>query len=307
MSNQYSIVGIGRHAKNKIIPFMENTKCKIGPLFSSKKHKYKTYNNIKKFIRLVPKKNIFYISSAPHLHFNQSRIIIKNNFHILCEKPSFIRLDNFNSLKKKIIKKKLFFVEIIIFRYSLLFKYFCRVWNKNKKNIKKIDINFLIPKFNTYGFRKDRYNWLVCLYDIGIYPISLLNLLNIQNYKIFIKNIVYKKNKIIKEISFSIINKNYVFNINIGEDNTYKNNVVLYFKKNKKINFEHFFYGLKKKKKIKYYKKTKIIKDRNCFEAIFKKSKKFWLKRRIQELNYIHKNILFLKKIERKILSYKSN
>ena len=132
-------------------------------------------------------------------------------------------------------------------------------------------------------------------------------MLNIQNYKIFIKNIVYKKNKIIKEISFSIINKNYVFNINIGEDNTYKNNVVLYFKKNKKINFEHFFYGLKKKKKIKYYKKTKIIKDRNCFEAIFKKSKKFWLKRRIQELNYIHKNILFLKKIERKILSYKSN
>ena len=105
-----------------------------------------------------------------------------------------------------------------------------------------------------------------------------------------------------------MIIKNYKheFIINIGENKIYKNNIILYTKKNEKITFDYFFYGIKKNKKISYNNKSKIIKDRNCFEIILKKNKTYWLKNKYKELNSIYKNIVLLKKIEKKISGYQS-
>jgi len=305
MKNNFAIVGVGNHAKKKIIPSIISGKNKILAVFSSQKHFYKTFDKLDSNLNLIPKKTIFYISSPPHAHYKQSKIIVKNNFSILCEKPSFLNIREFFYIKK-ILKKNNFFIEIIIYKYSLLFKYFLNIWKLKKKSISKIEINFLIPGFSGSGFRKNIYNWSTCLYDIGIYPISLLNILNIKNYKISIKKIFYNKNKSIKRIVFIIKNNKYEFIINIGEDKIYKNNIILHDKKNEKITFDYFFYGIKKNKEITYNTKKKIIKDRNCFEIILKKNAGYWIKNKSKKLNSIYKNIVLLKKIEKKILRYQS-
>ena len=137
---------------------VNSTKNKIFAVFSSQKHSYKTINKLDSNLDLIPKETIFYISSPPHAHYEQSKKIVKNNFSILCEKPSFLNLREFFNIKK-ILKKDNFFIEVIIYKYSLLFKHFLNTWKLKKKNISKVEINFLIPKFSSSGFRKNKYKW----------------------------------------------------------------------------------------------------------------------------------------------------
>ena len=60
------------------------------------------------------------------------------------------------------------------------------------------------------------------------------------------------------------------------------------------------------KSPFSFSEKKKIIKDRNCFEIILKKNAGYWIKNKSKELNSIYKNIVLLKKIEKKILRYQS-
>ena len=91
-----------------------------------------------------------------------------------------------------------------------------KYWLNNSKKVSRIEINFLIPNFFKIGFRSNLNDKYLILYDIGIYPISLINILGIKITKIKIINKTVIKNKI-KILIFKLISDKLEILINIGE------------------------------------------------------------------------------------------
>ena len=81
-SNQnYCIVGIGNHAKSKLIPsIMKSGKKIVGIVSRTNKtslRKYKRFKYIDKAIKNLPENTIFVLSTPPSTHFDLIKKLIK--------------------------------------------------------------------------------------------------------------------------------------------------------------------------------------------------------------------------------------
>ena len=139
-----------------------------------------------------------------------------------------------------------------------------------------IDINFCLPELPDNTFRDNNAISSSVVYDIGCYPISLLNDLDITDKIIKIKNIKNLRDYKNECFDIEVRSDNTKFNIKFGINNTYTNNIIIRMFNGEKIKFEPFFYGRKKEKRIVYSntisKKVRVIKDKNLFEEMFKNS-----------------------------------
>ena len=109
-------------------------------------------NEISKKINCVSYENFFqkdydwvYISSIPSKNFEFSKKCLKNGWHVLCEKPSFLSKDNYSEIIKIAKTQKLLFMENYTHtlhpRYSLLKK----ILSNQQSEVKYIDFKFFYP------------------------------------------------------------------------------------------------------------------------------------------------------------------
>lgn len=107
---------------------------------------------ISKKINCVSYENFFqkdydwvYISSIPSKNFEFSKKCLKNGWHVLCEKPSFLSKDNYSEIIEIAKTQKLLFMENYTHtlhpRYSLLKK----ILSNQQSEVKYIDFKFFYP------------------------------------------------------------------------------------------------------------------------------------------------------------------
>ena len=292
MTKEIILIGKGRHATSKIIPAIKKNKIPIKYII------FKNNFSIKKILDKINKKNCyFYICTPPETHFKIIYKLLKNKCNIITEKPAFTNLKDFKIIKRIISKQKnLFFFENMMYIYSKIFLKLNKIWKKNRKNIKVIKIIFLIPNFFSLGFRKTNKNKNLILYDIGIYPISLINYLNIKVKKIFILQKKYK-NKKLSKIKIRIIAEKTIIDFYIGENATYYNNLKLINNNKTVISFDKIFSGIKSPKVLKNHNKSKIFKDHDCFEKFFSFNHAHLKKLQKKNFDIIEKNTLLIDRI----------
>jgi len=296
------LVGSGSHVKKKIIPALKKKKIKIIKTFTSRDKLNEISNsnfNIKNLI--------YYISTPPKTHYLIAKALLKKKKNLIIEKPALLKIKDFKIIKKLVISnKKNIFIENLMYQFSKIFQKFHNYWEKNKKKVKKIEINFLIPSFFKIGFRsmsKDKY---IILYDIGIYPVSLLNFLQI-NIKKIITISKYNKNKKMCHLKIFMKSSNLNLVINIGEEKKYYNNIILTNIDGSKIYFDKIFSGVATSKKILYYDKKKVLykkikfNDLNCFEKLFCFKSSYLKSLKFDSLKLLEKNLILLNKIKLKI------
>ena len=274
---KYCIVGYGKHAQDKILPALEKINCSIIGIVTKKINKnsnYIFYSSLKIAINKVPNDTVFIICSPPSNHFEQVSQLGRKKFNVIVEKPIFIKSKEL--IKAILIFKKNnnFLLESFMYKETKLYREFKKIWRKNKKDISKIDISFIIPSFPKNTFRQKKLDYPLILYDIGCYLFNLLNELNIglesKNTKII--ECIRKKNiyKVrYKKDSISI-------NLKFGKGENYKNYVSLKSHKGTCYKLSPFFYGrygkkelsIKRRDKKKYLNK---IVDHNAFEKFYSK------------------------------------
>ena len=67
---------------------------------------------------------------------------------MIVEKPAILKLNHLANIKRSIsIKNKNIFIENLMYKYSKIYLKFLDYWSKKKKEILKLEINFLIPNF----------------------------------------------------------------------------------------------------------------------------------------------------------------
>ena len=294
------LIGNGSHAKKRIIPSLIQKKINIDRIFSSKDSLSKILINKKKI-----KNTTYYICTPPQTHFKISNFLLLKNQNVIVEKPAVLKLDELKKIKIALNKnKKIFFIENLMYRHSRMFSKFKSYWKQNKKKISKIEIKFLIPSFFKIGFRLKSKDKFVILHDIGIYPISLLNILGIKISDVKILSKTTYMNKL-KQLNFLLKSNQLEIKINIGEKEKYNNSIILKQSNGLKVYFDKIFNGTKVDKKIittnGKMKKTSLIKDKNCFIKFFGLNKNYFLKQNKNNIDLIENNIFLLNKIKSKI------
>lgn len=294
------LIGNGSHAKKRIIPSLIEKKINIIGIFSSKDSLSKIVINKKKIRNLI-----YYICTPPQTHYKISNFLLLKNHNVIVEKPAILKLDELSKIKTAMNKnKKIFFIENLMYRHSKIFSKLKSYWNKNKKKISKIEINFLIPSFFKIGFRSKSKDKFIVLHDIGIYPISLLNILGIKISDVKILSKTKSMNKL-KQLNFLLKSDQIEIKINIGEKNKYNNSIVLKQSNGIKVYFEKIFNGTKIDKKIitvnGKIKKTSLIKDHNCFVKFFELNINYFMSQKKNNVNLLEDNIFLLNKIKSKI------
>ena len=242
-TNNYYIVGYGKHSSSKIIPALENLNKKIFGIITSQvlqlDKQYILFKNLNEAIESSTKNSIFIIATPPSMHYKQIQIILDAKRNIFVEKPIFISTKDALTINNILLKQNLFVVEAMMYKHTLLYKRFFEYWNSFKDKVTKLECKFLIPSLPKGTFRDELNIASSPLYDIGCYVISLLVDMGIILDNLEIKDVLFKYSKIKKIIINEVIN-GVEFCLEFGLENEYENFVKL-FTKNEKIKFEPFF------------------------------------------------------------------
>ena len=300
----FFIVGFGTHARKKLLPALQNLNKRVCGIVSSK-HQLNTsipiFKDIKNASNSINDCTKFIISSPPNIHFSQVKQILNMNKNIYVEKPIFINSFQAKEIDKILINKNVFVTEILMYKYTHLYKSFLKTWSKRKDECVKIECFFNIPEIPNNTFRDDYSLISSPLYDIGCYPLTLLVDLQISLKNLKILHINKKNNKM---LNFQIkgIYKQFDIDLEFGIGKEYKNLVSLKFSDEKIIEFDKFFYGIECKKNILIKNKKKCkritIEDINGFEKIFSYPPSFWKKNQ-------RKRFLNIIKVNNKLMSLK--
>lgn len=301
------IIGYGSHVRKTILPSLVLHAKNIKIITKKTINNFDTFPNIQSALKELPKNYIFFNSTPPKCHYFTSKLILTSGFNIIVEKPLCMNVNQLNRLYVIAKKKRLFIFENMMYYYSSQFTLLKKILKK--KNIKKIDINFSVPRVKKKSFRNKNNLESSILFDMGCYPFSLLSYFgfNNDNYKVLYK----KKNNRLSEVNISFLYKKIKFCIIIAIYKSYKNYIQIFLQNNIIYRLNHFFYGKKiqkinylqnPNKKIKFFK----IKEKNLFTNIFNFSHEKLMK--ITNFQYlIVKNYLTsLNKIKKK-LDYSSN
>ena len=230
MIKSIGIIGTGNHFLNKIYPVLSKSSFfKITGVLSNNK---KLFKNIKSYNEkdFFTKNFHFIYISCPNI-FHEKYIIksLKNDMHVICEKPFLIRKKNIKKILLLSEKKKKLVFESFMFLYHPAFSYVKNLLKQKKYG----KLEYLISNFRFPSLDKEnhRYNYK----GGGFFLDAACYLLALENY-------LFNKNSLINIFSQRIkdkfdlrgniyikskINRFYFW----GEGQNYSNNLEIFFSK----------------------------------------------------------------------------
>ena len=157
---------------------------------------------------------------------------LKNNIHVICEKPFLFSSNNFKKIKNLSKKNNLLIFEAFMYKYHSLFNFIKNKIILNKKNkIKYVISNFRFPSLDK---QNNRYNPNLgngFFFDCACYLLS-------------IENFFFNKKTIYQKTNFQYIKENVLIRGNIflksnnisryyfwGEGQRYLNNIEIFYDK----------------------------------------------------------------------------
>jgi len=182
--NNIIVCGLGDHARKNIIPAIQKsealnlyglcTRNNNVLVTSSEEYQCLAFSD---FNEILNDKNIdiVYLSTPPGLHYEQGMKALNAEKHLWIEKPLTIDVRQTRQLIKLASESNLSLCEGIMYKYHPHFHELKQYLSKNLLGqVRQISSKFGLPKMNQPGFRFDKVQGASCLYDVGIYPISLI-------------------------------------------------------------------------------------------------------------------------------------
>jgi predicted dehydrogenase len=205
-NNYMNIVvwGLGKHALNKVIPAAhrsdkfslygvcsrdENTLEKI-----KKTYQIKVWSSSSEMLADQEIDAIF-LATPPAVHKEQALDVLDHGKHLLCEKPITMSSEDTSLLIKKANSLNLVLLEGLMYKYHPQFDMLkSLVLSKKLGKIKEIKSSFQLPPLELPGYRRDIKLGASAIYDLGIYPVSLiLGLYDLSEIDLSEKRIIYDK------------------------------------------------------------------------------------------------------------------
>jgi len=295
------VIGLGDHAKNKLIPGLEAAGLQVVGIVSRNPalaiSGVKTFLTVSNAISCLPKTTLFVIATPPNAHYAQVKAVIEADRDVFVEKPAFLSLKESVELSRWAGERGVVLVEMLMYLENNSVQQIIDELKCASGSIKNIECQFLIPSVPLGTFRTEVSLGNSLLSDMACYPLSLLAIAgyDLSNLVLVADNFGAKQN-----LTFCIKGKSQQTNIHIrvGRDGQYRNKVKLVFDGDREINCEPFFYGREGHRAL--IRSTKAgaslnqIFERNTYELMFLRKRPEWIatqKSRLDALDLVSESL----------------
>ena len=174
-------------------------------------------------------------------HYYWAKKFLKNNYHVIIDKPATLNLSQAKELVKLARKKKKLLSEAITFYEHNQIKESIKEI-KSIKNITHVEARFVIPKLPKKNFRNFKRHGGGCILDMGPYAASVFRIFVEQKNEKINLYFSFKKDKkgLDKKFKVYAYTSKKTFNGYFSHEGEYENTLTL-FTKQKKVTISRVF------------------------------------------------------------------
>ncbi|MBX9860473.1 MAG: Gfo/Idh/MocA family oxidoreductase [Sphingomonas sp.] len=271
----FCVVGIGGHARTKLIPAIKANGQSIAGLVSRQPPEAlpdaPIFGTLDAALAGVPSDTVFVIASPPSAHHAQVRAVIDAGFDVIVEKPAFVTAVEARDVTARCAATGTVLVEAFMQRHTGLYRRvldFCAA-----HRVAAIDLAFVIPAMPSGTFRSESDLGASSLYDIGCYILALLGDLRLDLSALEI-TAVRETGTMAEAVDLAGILDGIAVTATIGVGPEYRNRASVGLADDSKTSFHPIFYGRPGLKTIG----EEQIEDGNAFEAMFAVPRTQWLR-----------------------------
>ncbi len=240
------ILGYSNLCKRKIIPIFKRKLGKIKFCICSKSQKWEDigasewYRNYEDALE-KSRADLVYISLPNSLHYYWAKRFLKNNYHVIIDKPATLNFTQAKDLVKEARRRKKLLSEANVFNYHHQIDKSIKEID-SLKNLNHVDARFIIPKLEKKNFRNLIKYGGGCLFDMGSYAAATFRIFINENFRKVTFYKLLKENKKGLNISFKIyiiVGKKSFFGY-FSHNGEYENSLSL-FTKRKKVTINRVF------------------------------------------------------------------
>jgi predicted dehydrogenase len=274
---RFCIVGVGGHARTKLIPALVANRQRIAGLVSGQRPDAlpcgPIFATLEEALAGLPADTAFVIATPPSLHFEQACTAIAAGRDVIVEKPGFVTERDAREIARRCEAAGSVLVEGFMHRHTLLFERLMNFWELNRSRVRALSIAFLVPSLPAGTFRQAGTIESSSLYDIGCYGLSLL-----ADLKLPLADLQLAQADEAIDLAGRIDGIDVTLRIGVAE--AYENSVELHLEDGTVTRFSPFFYGRPAEKRIETRTEGKAeqeaLADVNGFRAMFDVPRSAW-------------------------------
>ena len=278
------IVGLGNHAKNKLLPGLEAAGLDLVGIVSRNPvlavSGVQIFLTVADAISCLPKTTLFVIATPPNVHYAQAKAVIEADRDVFVEKPAFLSLKESDELSRLASERGVVLVEMLMYLENNVVQQIIDELKCASGSVKNIKCQFLIPSIPLGTFRTEVSLGNSLLSDMACYPLSMLAIAgyDLCNLVLVADNLRAKQN-----LTFCIEGKAQQTNIyiRVGCNGQYLNKVELEFDGDREIRCEPFFYGREGHRElIKVNNSGELVRsifEHNAYELMFLRKRPEWI------------------------------
>lgn len=274
---RFCIVGVGGHARTKLIPALVANRQRIAGLVSRQRPDAlpcgPVFATLEEALASVPADTAFVLATPPALHFEQACMAVAAKRDVIVEKPGFVTERDAREIARRCEAAGAVLVEGFMHRHTLLFERLLAFWEINRARVRALSIDFLVPALLPGTFRQAGTIESSCLYDIGCYGLSLLADLGLP-----LDGLHLAQGGEVIDLAGRLDGIDVTLRIGVAE--AYENRVELRTDDGAVTQFSPFFYGRPADKRIETRRNGTVeeeaFADANGFQAMFDVPRSAW-------------------------------
>ena len=271
---RFCVVGIGGHARTKLIPAILANGQTVTGLVSRQPAEslpaFPVFATVGEALAALPRDVVMVIASPPSLHYAQVCQALDSGFDVIVEKPAFLTTAEAQDITDRCAANDRVLVEAFMQRHSGLYRHLLDHCTAN--SVAALDISFLIPWVPSGTFRTASDIGASSLYDIGCYILVLLADLGLELGALDIIN-VRNAGTVSEALKMSGLLGGTNVSAHIGVDREYRNSVIVRLASGNETSFHPVFYGRAGFRTIG----DVSFEEHDCFEAMFAVPRNIWL------------------------------
>lgn len=280
----YCIVGIGGHARTKLIPAIAANGQELRGLVSrqhaSALPAAPVFPAIDEAIKALPADTTFLIASPPGLHFGHAMTALAAGRDVIVEKPAFVSAAQAQATAEAAARSGAVLIEAFMQRHTRLFGWLREDWPAMRADLAAIRIAFIVPSLPAKTFRQSTEVEASVLYDIGCYAISLIADLDLPLHGMAIAGLE-RPNGRDELLHIAGDADGIAIDIRVGVDATYENSVTLRRGDGSSVCYAPFFYGRAGERRVTAIdpdgrRKERTIIEGNAFETMLAVPRAEW-------------------------------
>ena len=143
------IVGLGNHAKNKLLPGLEAAGLDLVGIVSRNPvlavSGVQIFLTVADAISCLPKTTLFVIATPPNVHYAQAKAVIEADRDVFVEKPAFLSLKESDELSRLASERGVVLVEMLMYLENNVVQQIIDELKCASGSVKNIKCQFLIP------------------------------------------------------------------------------------------------------------------------------------------------------------------